>query len=205
MHAIGVVNIARLVNCPSILPAALSVCCALPLRDCMRGFQRADGSYEKLTECDLLRCLQGREELTKAITPAFLRAFAPPRASSDTGCLMPKRSRGGCQMVLRALLHSYGKGTNPVRSGRMPSEPFCRWLAVPYSPDLCDVCKKRVVDRLRAAQAKMWERLPEILDVKVDGWGPAKWRPYGVRFSCPLAIRSADLSFVSSPLATPCL
>ena len=65
--AIGVVNIARLAGCTSPLPTALLVCCALR-ENLIQGFEREDGTREKLTEDDFIRCY--------AATPALMVASA---------------------------------------------------------------------------------------------------------------------------------
>ncbi|KAI1795360.1 hypothetical protein LXA43DRAFT_1178816 [Ganoderma leucocontextum] len=51
-HAIGVVNLARLIGADSLLPTALLVCCGLG-KSLVNGFQRADGSREHLTLDDI--------------------------------------------------------------------------------------------------------------------------------------------------------
>lgn len=75
IHAIGVVNLARLVDCDVILPTALMVCGMLPAQDLVRGFDREDGTREKLSEGDLVRCLEGRTRLMQERTRTIITLF----------------------------------------------------------------------------------------------------------------------------------
>ncbi|EIW57011.1 uncharacterized protein TRAVEDRAFT_99074, partial [Trametes versicolor FP-101664 SS1] len=58
-HAIGIVNLARLINEPSLLPTALLICCALD-SDIVCGYTREDGTQETLTLADIGRCFAAR-------------------------------------------------------------------------------------------------------------------------------------------------
>ena len=86
VHAIGVVNLARLTGSHSILPAALMACASLG-QDLTRGFTRPDGTQETLSRDDLLRCIAGRAAWSKACAAAshkvFQRTLSPGCTRSD--------------------------------------------------------------------------------------------------------------------------
>ena len=76
VHAIGVVNLARLTGELSILPTALLDCCMLD-EAILDGFVRADGSREELLPSDIRRCLRVRPQLAAMSISIFARAFSP--------------------------------------------------------------------------------------------------------------------------------
>ena len=85
---IGVVNVARLTDTPSLLPAALYSCCLLggPLLD---GWTREDGCVEYLSNDDLKRCLVAQERLCKeaaGIMCEVLEVRPSTRCSDSLGC-----------------------------------------------------------------------------------------------------------------------
>ncbi|RDX49028.1 hypothetical protein OH76DRAFT_1351489, partial [Lentinus brumalis] len=57
IYAIGVVNLARLAHCDTILPTALAACCSLRVESLFDGFVREDGTRERLSEGDLRLCM----------------------------------------------------------------------------------------------------------------------------------------------------
>lgn len=62
-QAIIAVNLARLTNAPSILPAALYSCCQLSVNELLGGYSRPDAVVETLSAEDLRRCLDGKVKL----------------------------------------------------------------------------------------------------------------------------------------------
>ncbi|KAK7690513.1 hypothetical protein QCA50_005611 [Cerrena zonata] len=77
--AITIINLARAHNLPNLLPFAFYLCCQLPLETIMHGVKRNDGTAEKLSSDDIMRCLKGREQLTlmNASLVQTLRSYMP--------------------------------------------------------------------------------------------------------------------------------
>lgn len=189
IYTIGVVNMARLLDCHSVLPSALAVCCTIDPDELLDGFEREDGSRETLEKSDLVRCLRGKENLPKESVSALLRAFT---------CNLPKPQlckRQPCSPWLDAL--------NTVRSQRPYAfggvhviDDWGRNLEYVLGPGgdgnkrLCKSCLAALTARLRVEQRKIWNQLPELLDVQVAGWGQT---------GPPVEVRSSEFySIVSS-------
>lgn len=77
--AILAVNIARLTDTPTILPAALYDCSQLSGDQLIHGVQRADGSTETLSPEDLLRCFNGKMRLCLSHVHAYQGTLVPPK------------------------------------------------------------------------------------------------------------------------------
>ncbi|RPD58517.1 hypothetical protein L226DRAFT_489969 [Lentinus tigrinus ALCF2SS1-7] len=168
-YAIGVVNIARLTQCHTILPTAMMICCSLPGETLVRGFERPDGSLEKLGEDDLILCIAKKTALTGATVTSLLSAFDPDddgfHAVGDSDCI---------QGLLR-LLHQYRRDPGLI----VGNSPF---PSVDYYFDdydhmaVCEDCAHHLHSRLREEQEMLWCRLPEIFGLgRIEGWpvGPA--------------------------------
>ncbi|RDX49031.1 hypothetical protein OH76DRAFT_1351508 [Lentinus brumalis] len=164
VHAIGVVNIARLTNCDSILPIALAVCCTLDVKHLLRGFKRQDGTREKLCEDDLVRCLRAKETLMQEASAALLKAF-----SSLLGYVCDNPV---CRPGLHKLLNDIAADAGAVAD----EHPFRDWDNAGYADwfegsPVCASCKDCLRKVLQAYQVLIWIRLPEILGLKIEGWG----------------------------------
>ncbi|KAI0705967.1 hypothetical protein C8T65DRAFT_233514 [Cerioporus squamosus] len=106
IHVIGVVNIARLAGCDTILPIALALCCSLNPEVLLRGFRRPDGSVEQLDHEDLIRCLVATPVLMQKTTCAVLRALRPTAKGSSGETVVTMCNSGArCQAGLRSLLY----------------------------------------------------------------------------------------------------
>lgn len=81
--AIGVVNIARLFGCTSMLPTAFLACCNF--LDAL-GFKREDGTLEELSDDDLVRCSDAKGVLTRQLNTALVRACGTGERSASTPC-----------------------------------------------------------------------------------------------------------------------
>ncbi|KZT03493.1 uncharacterized protein LAESUDRAFT_761844 [Laetiporus sulphureus 93-53] len=91
-HAIGVVNLARLISADDILPTALYDCCHLSTHILTNGVRYADGSIERLAPNDLAICFDGQRRLMFANSSAFYKMF-------DLDANRPRSGRYGCYTV----------------------------------------------------------------------------------------------------------
>lgn len=97
--AIGAVNLARLIDEPSLLPTALFVCCSLKATDLLKGYTREDGSVEHLALEDIAGLLDARGGLTEKTLFLAARIFAL-RVSKT--CTAPDTCREALEMMLEA-------------------------------------------------------------------------------------------------------
>ncbi|KAI0690393.1 hypothetical protein C8T65DRAFT_587951, partial [Cerioporus squamosus] len=164
VHAIGVVNLARLTGYLSILPTALSVCTMLQ-KSIVHGFTRSDGVWEQpLTADDLGRCFELRGDLGQANAAIMLKILS---STTDLSCLEPSH----CQEKLALVL-----GIHPIpffAADFAPAGVAPAWK--PYDESLqgaglCDDCRDSLGREYRSEHRELCRRLPKMLGIEVDGW-----------------------------------
>ncbi|TFK81981.1 hypothetical protein K466DRAFT_666795 [Polyporus arcularius HHB13444] len=166
IHAIGVVNLARLTGVSSILPTALAVCATLG-SNIVEGFTRGDDDgLEQLSMDDLGRCFSAKGLLIQANANAVALALAPRTAGDECStravCLEQIRVFCECQRSSYDSSYLYPEGSVPFwkRYGRRLSDyNICRHCLEMMEGEYLDIQGTRT-----------WMRLPEITDVQVDGW-----------------------------------
>ncbi|EIW56896.1 uncharacterized protein TRAVEDRAFT_73252 [Trametes versicolor FP-101664 SS1] len=156
MNPIGVVNLARLIDEPSLLPTAFLDCCLLASSELLRGYKHEDGSVETLTQEDLLRCLNAREELAKYTLIIVTSVFLP---SVSDACADPT----DCAEVLMDML-------SDVRDhgDRLARPELAISFLTPYKnyiPRCCSSCQEMLRVRDRDERYEVWNELPEMMNV----------------------------------------
>ena len=164
IHAIGVVNLARLLGHDKMLPGALMACCLLDA-EIADGFAREDDTREILTPADLARCMVGRAKLLEANVQATLRILHPEVHSE---CMR----RDVCAGVLVGLLKRLEDGT-VLYSLRWDWTwtAYVEWADT--RRELCPRCFEMLGKggRQRDQHLEIFGRLPDMMGVKVDHWG----------------------------------
>ncbi|TBU37460.1 hypothetical protein BD309DRAFT_995090 [Dichomitus squalens] len=158
VHAIGVVNLARLTGADDILPSALYACCTLEGPQLVEGFQREDGTPEVLSNADLARCIQGKANLTKERVGHVVglhRRFQSPNCK--------QRCSGGA--VIHKIVSRIDCAIHPCA--------FEGWTWPPANGpggNFCPHCLHILNMREHAQKQDLWNRLPELMGVMVDDW-----------------------------------
>ncbi|RPD76779.1 hypothetical protein L226DRAFT_532804 [Lentinus tigrinus ALCF2SS1-7] len=169
VHAIGVVNIARLLGCPSILPTALAVCCAVNGTEMVRGYERADGTRETLCTDDIARCADTARRLSQGTSAAICHAFATHKESArDSKCSDPKT----CGDEMHRLLCAYADTARDreLFTDRHPFRDWKYYLGTRVDESrICEGCNIMLRDRFVERQRELWDRLPAIVGVMVEG------------------------------------
>ncbi|KAI0632736.1 hypothetical protein C8Q77DRAFT_1196281 [Trametes polyzona] len=165
VHSIGVVNLARMMDADILLPTALMNCCMLDDGDFVNGFIREDGVAETLSPEDIGRCFIGRANLMRANTLAILNILDQTLAE---GCTRPDV----CATVLRRLVDEL----------RAHEDVVCSLYWYQYWVDyidcgdndrqLCPACYQMLFERGTQQHRDIWNRLPEMMGVSVEGWTP---------------------------------
>ncbi|KAI0691716.1 hypothetical protein C8Q76DRAFT_685857 [Earliella scabrosa] len=165
MHAIGIVNIARLTDTPSFLPLAFYHCRALggALFD---GWTRRDGTVEHVSKEDIRRCLEGRDRLAKASISHLYRIFTPTPNHMCTTYNACTSSLG--KILARAMMQEDAGSATLLGSWEGPINDY-----TDYHP-LCAACKQGLLDRDVDERRNLWNKLPGIFDLSIDGWGAEK-------------------------------
>lgn len=157
IYAIGVVNLARLLAEPSLLPTALLACCTLGA-DVVKGFTREDGTHESLSLDDLGRCFAARMRLAEHGMILAATTFSPP-VSDD--CPRPQKCREALQTVL-AKLKEPQIAENILDADIFSSEVrSLGWGIV----GLCAGCLGMIRGRGVEQRQALWKLLPKIMGV----------------------------------------
>ncbi|TFK88122.1 hypothetical protein K466DRAFT_86287 [Polyporus arcularius HHB13444] len=169
-EVIGVVNLARFVGEPTILPAALLGCMALG-SGLVPGFVREDGVTERLSNEDLGICVAA------SATGRILAASASARirlAARIGSCKMPRPQAG------RNYAPGYGpQGSDPnTRIIKMAEklvgvvDPLAKISDLLETDEIhhCPECFKVTEEWDASERRRLWNRLPELLGVEVPGW-----------------------------------
>ncbi|TFK81982.1 hypothetical protein K466DRAFT_666796 [Polyporus arcularius HHB13444] len=168
IHAVGVVNLARLTGCNSILPTALAVCTTLG-RNIITGFTRADGTREQLSMADLARCFYARGLLIQANATALTLTLSAE--STFDACT---NDSGVCSEKVRSFLQegiSMYEVTFLAPEGLVPAwKTYEATLARDYG--VCCCCLETMQKGYYEAQRVAWWRLPEYTGVEVT---PTDW------------------------------
>ena len=163
VHAIGVVNLARLTGCETILPTALFQCCQLG-KELVSGFERSDGTLERLSTHDLELCVVARANLMKESVDMALRLSVPVLWHNCT-------RRAQCAAVL-SLSHLVNSGivnaantctANPFEFGALMLDSIHMYL--------CQHCGPLLHDRDAYECRSVWVRLQSILGLRVPEVG----------------------------------
>ncbi len=158
--AIGVVNLARLIGEPTLLPTAIMGCNTLA-DGIVCGVEREDGSQEYLTLENLGICFRFKSEIRKESLKVLLQTLQPVIARD---CKSPSM----CRELLRSAL----AGLHEYTSDIIDKDPFMSWTGYVRDEklDLCTACLAMVDERDLSGRRKLWERLPEVLGIEVPGW-----------------------------------
>ncbi|KAI0632657.1 hypothetical protein C8Q77DRAFT_1118845 [Trametes polyzona] len=167
IDAISAINIAHLTNTPSILPLAY-LAVSREGSAIVHGVVR-DGKYiEGLCWPDIERVIDGRVAWLEAASKALARIFAP---EVSDGCI----GTGRCLRVLtskaRSLDHHLGglfAGESYVL-GSLASTVFAG-MDMDTRAKLCSECMEMVVEREKEEIGDLWDSLPGIFDIDVQGW-----------------------------------
>ncbi len=162
-HAICVINLALLVDKPSLLPVALYRC-ALLGSDVLDGYKRNNKTIERLSMENIKRCIDGRNNLASRALGILLDVFnvgsCPECDTPDTCSPVPQ------SMLQWALEEEQSTETDVLQSWR--------GLIETWAPDteICDYCERALINRDVRARRRVWNDLPEIFDIEeeVGGW-----------------------------------
>ncbi|KAM5539618.1 hypothetical protein V8D89_006727 [Ganoderma adspersum] len=163
-HYIGVVNLARLTDTPTLLPLALYNCAYLD-SSVLDGWTREDGTVEHLSCADARRCIDARIVLTDERTLSLSRLFD---ATPSRECV----SRIACiaelhrvpDIVLRSEL------TRRVR----PLYDWTDTITRLGGGFPCGPCREELLERNERERKRVFDSLPEIFGITVEGWGMAE-------------------------------
>lgn len=168
-HAIGVVNLARLIDDVGLLLMALLVCCKFEDGEqLIHGFKREDGTREQLTLDDVGRCYSAQICLIGESTKIALRACRPELSDA---C----KTRQDCLETFEGMLRKLGD-IDDMRSIAHfdPSASTRAFLDIFDDDDLCARCQALLKARVKRERKASWAKLPEIFDLTLPQQVPSE-------------------------------
>ncbi|KAI0668011.1 hypothetical protein C8Q78DRAFT_980914 [Trametes maxima] len=179
------VNLARLIERPNLLPAALYLCCQQEPEDLLLGIPRAgrddpgqaDAVIVRLNDDDVRLCIRAQRTLLREscdMVGALAREATAKEAGADR-CEYPERCANARESMVREILGDFATLVgSDILSERM----------LPCQFRLCGTCAGELVVRKQSTVREAWRRLPHILglsalrlDVEMCAYGRGSQYP----------------------------
>ena len=162
-QAIVVINIARLLNIPSILPAAFYHCACLG-GAVVKGYTHENGLTEYLSEDDIVRCINGMQALTAAVADyvPVLRQHLPDHHSC--------RKSGACRRLWKDAVDDRLLGDWQAQFGTLALRRVVEMI--PSLDALCEICKQKAEHLIEERRRRVWRDLPKMFGIAsiVGAW-----------------------------------
>ncbi|EIW56897.1 uncharacterized protein TRAVEDRAFT_49709 [Trametes versicolor FP-101664 SS1] len=154
VHAIGVVNLARLTGEHTLLPTALLSCCMLG-KAIVHGFAREDGTREQLALADVGLCFAAKGRLIEESVRIALAVFLPTVAKMCA-------SVSECVRGFRKIHVELKDRARYIAT----ADPFVPYHSMFGEELLCKHCRAMVKERDLWERSSTWSRLSEILGIE---------------------------------------
>ena len=163
IHAIGAVNLARLVDEPALLYPALYRCAVLGSA-VLAGWARDDGEVERLEPEDLRLCMDARAALARVEVAIFAAMFVD---TLNEDCESIKECRAGLRRLEDVLLlEEFGKRHDVLDRDGVGGDVKERAKAL----GVCKGCRMMLEHRRDEKQREIWRRLPKLFGMEGKGW-----------------------------------
>ncbi|EIW56934.1 uncharacterized protein TRAVEDRAFT_127519, partial [Trametes versicolor FP-101664 SS1] len=167
IHAVGVVNLARLTGEIRLLPTALLECASLGA-EVVHGYEREDGSRELLGAEDLGRCFQAKGRLLQESASELTSILWSYGAGPGPDC----RNKEECEKGLEGLCTMW---SSSVLLRLRPDVLFVEGEAEHIVCDgagreLCRECRWRIEREVCETRKTLWDALPRIFGLRIVGW-----------------------------------
>ncbi|KAH9856172.1 hypothetical protein C2E23DRAFT_810383 [Lenzites betulinus] len=162
--AMGVVNLARLVNEPSLLPTALLTCCEMGeiiMEDICEALVYRP--FERLPLDDIGQFFKAIPRLTQIHLRLIFDLLVVPISPS---CESPDHCREVLQSMTSELREYVQEGGLSCGCDVFSSPTLRRSFYV----DCCETCDAMMMDLDLRGRREAWTQLPGIMGVEVDGW-----------------------------------
>lgn len=164
-YAIGVINLARLTNNPSMLPLAFYDCSSLGGK-VVNGWRCPDGTVEHLSSEDLKRCFDGCIALVNRATRRHSKFL-------DSTYCMSLKQVSSCKSALLAMKQKLD-GRVVFARGEDALHSFMQLASLkPHLSGICESCSRALFNADLAARRTIWAEIPSLFALTVDGWETA--------------------------------
>ncbi|TFY62880.1 hypothetical protein EVG20_g6543 [Dentipellis fragilis] len=181
-HPMAIINLARQINAPELLPSAFYDLSRHLPSAVVCGFTDAcTGAHITLAPDDLVRFLRGREAASRFFSTFVVNALEGRKASQ--WCTAPPRH---CQGAFELATYELLRDVNGVVCGRTLDPLFAMVDALKVlmkdgssaaeTQDesavghTCDMCRIELAGEVDAAREQLWGKLPEWFGVEVPDW-----------------------------------
>jgi len=154
---IAMVHLARLAHDEHMLPAALYLCCQLPVHSLLKGVPRPDGTVELLSAEDIERCIEARSGLARASDYILSSMLQKGRVGDCQQRCADSLDRALEQVGLREFQTS---NHDPLRSSGRSA----------LTLDVCIRCDAALKEKELQARRDVWRDLPAMLRLNIPGW-----------------------------------
>ncbi|KAA1472813.1 hypothetical protein DENSPDRAFT_778978 [Dentipellis sp. KUC8613] len=181
-HPMAIINLARQINAPELLPSAFYDLSRHLPSVVVCGFTDAStASRISLAPDDLVRFLRGREAASRFFSTFIVNALEGRKASQ--WCTAPTRH---CQGAFEIATYELLRDVNGVVCGRTLDPLFAMVDALkmlmkdgPGPAEAqdesavghaCDMCRIELAGEVDAAREQLWGKLPEWFGVEIPDW-----------------------------------
>lgn len=158
-HCITAVNLAHLLDIPSILPVAFYDCCALGGK-LVYGRQRKDIPRECLSTDNLSKCFEGRDQLAREGVGLVGRIFG---YNSEQHCKTPSRCESSLRATQTLALTNTTAGAAMILSSW---STFIEGAAGPFP--LCGLCTKALLRRDVEERHEVWKKPSSFFGLEIE-------------------------------------
>lgn len=169
IHAVAVINIARMTEEYALLPTALLICCRIS-DDTIDGLEYTDGEEETLSSDDIALCLSAHPKLMKVTMETFMGTLFPVVSDnctrwSETHNACVQTALKICNLLPESAVTSLVARPNPVILG---ASQFGNEINA-----LCPACKENILKRQKRLCERGWNALPRIFELEdeLPFWG----------------------------------
>ncbi|PIL23600.1 hypothetical protein GSI_14913 [Ganoderma sinense ZZ0214-1] len=166
---IEVMSLARLVDEPKMLPSAFYMC-TLAGGLIVDGWRREDGTLQTLDNADLKWVINGYGALRQRANLMLARIF------DISHTLGGVQSPGHCHVALTSAYLQEARVCKIMGFKLLhPWKGMIGQWATKYA--FCEVCAKVLEERSTVERKALWDALPTMFGLKVEGWAPAPPQP----------------------------
>ncbi|KAJ3724427.1 hypothetical protein EV361DRAFT_929274 [Lentinula raphanica] len=181
-HPMLVINLARSVNAPELLPSAFYDLSRSPISHTAAGYTAPGGTdYHHLSDEDLFNLLRGREDASRFLSTFIVNQLEGRKPS--TNCIYMQvgdhTRRRFCQFAFENVFRDLLRATNSLVCDRSCDPLF----AIMHAEMIyergdgrvlrpCESCRAEFRVEVEAARDEFWHSLPEWFgDIQVTVWG----------------------------------
>lgn len=190
--AVQAVNLAHLFDKPLMLPLALYMCCLLDPLQLRNGVWRKDGTLERLSDEDFVRCINAIPIMTRENCDHLRRILDHANGVQPEGCSDQEKCAKGAKEAVQAFGRYTLSLTDLFLRVDKRAGPHKHFKVDEYLSWACVACRKQHLETSARMCHEAWRNLPQWL-------GFTDFHEYWLRLREPVGLRYTPGSL--APLA----